>query len=257
MSLVDLVVTGILADPRWLWVVAAAVLAALVRGFTGFGAAMVFVPVASAIYEPKVAVVALFIVDAIATFPLIFRAVHRCRWADVTCLAVGAAVTIPLGVHVLLIADSELLRWIISLSILGLVAVMASGWRYKTHPPLLARVGIGGVSGFAGGIANLYGPPIVLFWLGGQSSAAVARANIIVFFAIIAVVSGLTYWWNGLFSTHTLMLSVGLTPFYALAVWLGAQSFRLAPDVVFRRLALALIAIIAVASLPGWGTYWR
>lgn len=250
-------VTGLLADPRWFWVAAAAVLAALVRGFTGFGAAMVFVPVASAIYEPKVAVVVLFIVDGIITLPLIFRAIHQCHWPDVMCLAVGAALTIPLGVHVLLVTDSELLRWLISLSILGLVTVMASGWRYKKHPPLFACVGVGGVSGFAGGVANLYGPPIVLFWLGGQSNAATVRANIIVFFAVIAVVSGLTYWWNGLFSARTLTLSIGLMPFYAAAVWLGARSFRLASEGMFRWLALALIAVIAVATLPGWGSFWH
>jgi uncharacterized protein len=218
---------------------------------------MVFIPVASAIYEPKVAVVVLFVVDGIVTFPLVFKAIHECRWPDVMCLAVGAAFAIPLGVHVLLITDSVLLRWLISLCILGLVAVMASGWRYQKRPPVLACVGVGGVSGFAGGIANLYGPPIVLFWLGGQSSAATVRANIIVFFAVISVVSGLTYWWNGLFSERTLTLSVGLIPFYAAAVWLGARSFHGTSDVLFRRLALALIAIIAVASLPGWESLWH
>ena len=249
-------VTSILSDPRWVWVAAAAILAALVRGFTGFGAAMVFIPVASAIYEPKVAVVVLFIVDGVVTFPLVFKAIRECHWPDVTCLTVGAAFAIPLGVHVLLITDSILLRWLISFSILILVAVMASGWRYQKRPPVAACVGVGAVSGFAGGIANLYGPPIVLFWLGGQSSAATVRANIIVFFALITVVSGLTYWWNGLFSARVLALSIGLMPLYAAAVWLGARSFRFASEVLFRWFALALIAIIAIASLPGWESLW-
>lgn len=255
--MLESLLTSVLADPRWFWVAAAAVLAALVRGFTGFGAAMVFVPVASAIYEPKVAVVVLFIVDGIVTFPLVFKAIHQCRWPDVVCLAVGATLTIPLGVYVLLITDAALLRWLISLSILGLVAVMASGWRYKKHPPPLACVGVGSVSGFAGGVANLYGPPIVLFWLGGQLNVATVRANIIVFFAVTAVVSGATYWWNGLFSARTLTLSIGLMPFYAAAVWLGARSFRRISERVFRWFALALIALIAIASLPGWGPLWK
>ncbi len=255
--MLESLVTEILADPRWFWVAAAAVLAALVRGFSGFGAAMIFVPVASAIYEPKVAVVVLFIVDGIVTFPLVFKAIRQCWWPDVTCLSAGAVLTIPVGVYVLLITDAQLLRWFISLSILGLVAVLATGWRYKRQPPRLACVGVGGLSGFAGGVANLYGPPMVLFWLGGQSGAVTVRANIIVFFAITAVVAGLTYWWNGLFLRRTLIVSIGLIPFYAAAVWLGARSFRHASEALFRRLALVLIAIIAVASLPGWGSFWR
>jgi uncharacterized membrane protein YfcA len=251
-SSVELLITTILSDARWLWVAAAAVLAALVRGFTGFGAAMVFIPVASALYDPKVAVVVLFLVDGAITFPLVFKAIYQCRWPDVTYLTVGAAFAVPLGVHVLLITDSVLLRWLISFSILVLIAMMASGWRYEKRPPIAACVGVGAVSGFAGGIANLYGPPIVLFWLGGQSSAASVRANIIVFFALVTVVSGLTYWWNGLFSTRVLTLSIGLMPLYAVAVWLGARSFRAASEVLFRWFALVLIVVIAVASLPGW-----
>ena len=257
MSLLEVSVTGVLSDPRWLFVAAAAVLAALVRGFTGFGSAMIFIPVASAIYEPKVAVVVLLIVDGIITFPLVFKAIYQCRWPDVVCLTVGAALAVPLGVHILLITDAELLRWFISVAILGLVAVLASGWRYQKRPPVLACLGVGGASGLAGGIANLYGPPIILFWLGGQSNAATVRANIIVFFALITVVAGLTYWWNGLFSAHTLTLSVGLMPFYAVALWLGARSFRSASEVLFRRFALALIAVIAVASVPGWESLFR
>src|SRR5882672_12486218 len=52
-----------LIDERFAWVAAAAALAGLVRGFSGFGSAMIFVPVASAIYEPRIAVVLLFIFD--------------------------------------------------------------------------------------------------------------------------------------------------------------------------------------------------
>ena len=48
-----------------LGVTAAAALAGLVRGFSGFGAAMVFVPIAGALYSPEQAVVLLFLTDTV------------------------------------------------------------------------------------------------------------------------------------------------------------------------------------------------
>lgn len=72
-----------LMDERFAWVAAAAALAGLVRGFSGFGAAMIFVPVAGAIYEPKIAVVLLFIFDGLATAPMLVPAFRRCIWREV------------------------------------------------------------------------------------------------------------------------------------------------------------------------------
>ena len=92
-------------DTSWYWVALAAGLAGLVRGFTGFGAAMVYIPIASAVYEPVVAVVTLFIVDAIIQIPLVYRAVHRCRWSEVLPLALGATLTVPVGVYALRVSD--------------------------------------------------------------------------------------------------------------------------------------------------------
>ncbi len=242
-------------DASWYWVAAAAALAGLVRGFAGFGAAMVYIPVASAIYEPVIAVVTLFIVDATIQVPLVYRAVGQCRWSEVLPLALGAALTVPVGVYALRVSDPEVLRWFISGTILVLVVILATGWRYQRRPPTLASFGVGGVAGFAGGVASLYGPPMVLFWLGGQSDAPTVRANVIVFFALIAVVSGLAFWWNDLFTQQIFEIALLLIPFYAIAIWLGARSFRFASERIFRFIAFALIAVIAVSSLPAWAAF--
>ena len=93
---------------------------------------------------------------------------------------------------------------------------------------------------------------MIIFWLGGQSNAPTVRANIITFFALIAVVSGLSFWWNDLFTRETFQIALVLIPIYGIAIWLGARSFRFASERVFRFIAFALIAVIAVASLPAW-----
>ena len=239
-----------LGGPQLPWLALAALGAGLVRGFAGFGAAMIFIPVASALIDPKAAVILLFVIDGIATLPLLAPAVRICRWSEIMPLIVGATLTVPLGVQALVLMDPVLLRWIICGAILLAVAAMATGWRYSRRPSMPVTVGIGGMAGLTGGAASLSGPPVVLFWLGGQSAAPTVRANMIVFLGISTAIAGAAYWWNGLFTTEQIARSALLLPVYAAAIWLGAHSFRHASESLFRRLAFGLIAFAALGSLP-------
>lgn len=69
------------SDPRLWWIAGVALLAGFVRGFTGFGAGMIFIPAASAIYDPVVAIVLLFLIDTAAS-------IRSCRRISAT--AAGA-----------------------------------------------------------------------------------------------------------------------------------------------------------------------
>src|SRR3546814_17919088 len=86
------------------------------------------------------------------------------------------------------------MRWAISRSILLAVGVLASGWRLKRalYTPGTAAVGV--LSGLAGGAAALYGPPLILFWLGGSAGAAPVRDQLYPIIGLQAVVAGITLW---------------------------------------------------------------
>lgn len=232
---------------------AAAVMAGLVRGFTGFGPAMVFTPVASAIYGPAVAVPILFLMDALVSVPVVARSVRQCHWREVLPISAGAALTIPFGVRMLVQTDPALFRWALCLAILLAAAALASGWRYRRTPSLPVTLGAGGLSGFGGGFAGLYGPPIILFWLGGRSDAATVRANIFVYFALVTFVAGASYWYSELFSQDVLRLALFLLPVYAGAFWLGTRFFHPSREALYRWLALTLCALAALAGIPLWG----
>lgn len=246
-----------LLSSAFLWTALAAVLAGLIRGFSGFGAAMVFLPVASAVYEPRQAVILLYIADSIASLPMMLPALRRCEWREVIPVALGATLTIPLGVALLASTDPLLLRWLISGLILLSVLALASGWRYQRRPPPLACVGVGGMAGFCSGLAGLAGPPVILFWLTGQALAATVRANIIAFFAYTTLINGLSYAWHGLFNSTAILLGLCLIPCYAMALQFGVRRFSKTSEQFYRRLAFTLIGLIAISSLPVFGTFWQ
>lgn len=236
-----------------MWLAAAALtLAGLVRGFSGFGAAMTFVPVASALYSPPQAVATMFLVDVAASAPLAIGVLRHAQWRAVLLIFAGAAAMVPLGAWLLLHADPTPLRWAISLFILAAVAAMASGWRYSGTPGPFGTFAIGNASGLMSGLASLGGPPVVLFWLGGGGAATVVRANIITYFFCNSLNSGLAFTSQGLFTAERLGFAAVLAPFYVVAILAGIRGFRFAGERFYRRLALSLCAASAAASLPLW-----
>ena len=225
-------------------------LAGAVRGFTGFGTALVFMPLASGIVAPWQAVIILYIIDSVTALPLVPNAVRTCTWSEVAPLSIGAAVTVPIGAYFLLTIDPTSLRWALAALALGAVAILASGWRYQDVPGRLVSAAVGASAGVLGGLCSFWGPPIAIFWLGGQSRAATVRANIIVFLAAMSCVSGVTYAAHGLFEVHVVALALVLMPVYGVAVWVGTALFPYASDSAFRRIAYMIITGAAITSVP-------
>lgn len=225
------------------------VIAGLVRGFTGFGQAMVFVPPVSVLLSPAAAVLLLFFVDGFITLPMVVGAARRCRWGEVLPIVIGTAITAPFGAMVLAQADPGLLAKGLAVIVLLAVGLLASGWRYTRILPKTAVVGVGAAAGFTGTLAGLYGPPIVLFWLGGTADASTVRANLITFFGLATVVSGASFWLSDLFTWEVTLMALWLIPLYGVMLWLGAKGFGRATEKLYRYTALVVAGIMSAVSM--------
>jgi uncharacterized protein len=235
-----------------LLVAAAALIAGLARGFSGFGGALIFTPLASALVGPRVAAPILFLIDAVAAAPLIPNAWRNAQRGTVATMALGALVGTPLGAFVLLHADPTAIRWGLCVVVLAMLALLVSGWRYRRAPSAPVTIGVGAVAGFLSGFAQVGGPPVVAYWLGGTIPAATVRANIILFFAVTTVMTAVTYTAGGVLTANVFVLSLAVGPLYALGLWLGTHMFSRANEQTFRRACYVLIAAAAVISLPLW-----
>jgi uncharacterized membrane protein YfcA len=238
------------ADPRLPLAIAIAVLAGTVRGFSGFGSALIYVPLMSTLYEPLIAAATIFLIDFLAGVPFAVRAFPHCRWSDVIPLTLGAGVMVPVGAAALGVLDPIITRWIIAVIVLGALVVLASGWRYHGRPRLPVTLGVGALAGLFGGISQMSGPPVVVYWLGGAIEAAIVRANLMMFFALTSIVSGVTYFFNGFFTARAVAVALAVGPAYGLAMILGARLFHGASERTFRLVAYVIIAAAAVMSLP-------
>ncbi|MGL4635682.1 MAG: TSUP family transporter [Beijerinckiaceae bacterium] len=240
------------AEPSTLLILSlTALLGGMVRGFTGFGFAMVFVPIASVVVGPVTAVALIWFIDLPFVFPLAAMAFRQTEWREVIPLFIGATLLFPVGVWMLTSIDPVTARWVIALLILSAVATLSTGWRYKGAPGKPLSIGVGGISGITSGLASLGGMPIAVFWLAAQkSNPRQAKINMNAYLGTMTFVSGAVLWWNGILTWATVQAAAVLCVPFGFGLLAGFRMFDLASEQTFRRVAYMVITFAALAALP-------
>lgn len=227
----------------------AAMIAGTIRGFSGFGAAMVKAPVLSMLFGPPVAVALMSIMEIPALPQVLRTALRESHWRRVLPVALPAMVAIPIGTWVLTHVDAELLRRVISFTVIGVVALMA----IKRMPTLVKRLrndGIAGfLAGFLGASTGIGGPPLILYFMSTGEEASRVRGDLFGFFFISSVTGLISFTAFGLITPKTVLLGLLLAPLYMVGLWLGGRLFPMASEGTFRTIALTLLTIIAVGTL--------
>lgn len=236
--------------PAAIFTIGAAVLAGLARGFSGFGAAMVFVPLASATLTPVVAMPVLLIADIIASSLLIVHSFRTCHWPDVRRVVIGGMIGVPIGNQIVTMADPITVRWAITILIFGSLIAMLAGWRFRRPEATPVAAGVGLVSGLMSGLAQIGGPPIVMYWISTRMETGRMRVNLVVYFSLLMWLSLALFIAKGLVNSPVLWLAAAAVPGYALGVWAGGAMFGLASPETFRRIAMALVALATLVGIP-------
>ncbi len=233
--------------------IGATALGGLVRGFTGFGFAMVFMPLASLVIGPVAALGLIWVIDLPFALPLAARSARRAEWSEVIPLLLAATMTLPLGLALLTWLEPKTMRWIVALLVLAAVTLMASGWRYHGKPGIPLSLGVGSLSGLFNGLSSIGGMPLAIFWLGAQrNDRHMARANLQTFFGLSTIVSGVMLTLKSIVTLSSLAMALPLFAIYGAGLWIGTHAFRLASEQTFRRIAYLVIFLSALVSLPLW-----
>jgi len=220
------------------------------RGFSGFGAALIFMPLASSLAAPRLVAALLLVIDFVSAAPLVPNAFKNADRRATAIMVAGALVGVPIGTWFLSRLDPVTTRWIISGFVTALLALLLSGWRYRGKDHAAISVGVGSVSGFCSGLAQTGGPPIVGYWLGRPIAAPIARANILLFFGASDCFSLVSYSVTGLITLESLRFSLLVGPVYGLGVGFGASLFGRASDRLFRAICYGLIVLALIIGLP-------
>jgi len=223
--------------------------AGIIRGYSGFGFAMVAVTSISLVLPPAQVVPLVLVLEVLASVKLVPQVWKDIDWYSLRWLLAGSLAATPFGVYLLSTLPAEPMRIFISAVVLAAALLLLSGWAWRRMPgrPLILSTGV--ACGLLNGAAAIGGPPVILFYLSSPAGVTVSRASIIAYFLGIDVMSLMMASIQGLTTVKTLtMTALCLVPLY-LGVTLGSRMFIRADQESFRRHVLILLILLSIAGL--------
>lgn len=222
----------------------------VILGMTGFGNAMIALPLMLLFMDPKLAIpvmkaASLFsqlAMQAIGRFPI--------DWKLLMSLAVPAILGTFIGAALLDISNPQLIVNAVAIIILifSFVSLLDIKWIGKGNK----RMGpvIGFVAGVLGGSVTLSGPPVVLFLSYGHADDKQRfRGTLLMFFTIEIIATLLSYAYFGLFRQEHLAIVLKISLAMFLGLWVGIRIFARFSNETFRKVILISLILLSLGII--------
>jgi len=227
---------------------AAFLVAAFVRGYSGFGFSALIVTSSALVANPLHFVAVVMICEFMMTFQQARGVWQAVSWWRVRMLMAGALAGVPLGLWALTGIGADAARVVISVYVLAMCAALLAGWTMPREAGRPAHVGVGVISGMANA-AGMGGLPVAVFFAAQPIAAAVFRATLIAYFAALDIWTLPLMWGHGLVSRDTLVVTLAALPLIGFGTWLGGRHFLNTDPQDFRRFSIMLLAGLALLGL--------
>lgn len=236
-------------DTRLIFAVVSVFAAGLIRGFSGFGSALINAPILSLIWGPTVGVPIAALVEIAPAIQLTPKAVKIAHWNTVWALAIPAVILMPLGTFILVSVPADDMRRAIGAIVLVAALILWSGWRYRGPRGTGPAIGVGLFGGALAGATGVAGPPVILYLMSSDDSPALTRANLISYFTIILAGFVVVLAAKGLITVEVAwLIGVLLLPF-VVGTAIGTKMFPLASERTFRIIALTTLTVSSLYVL--------
>jgi uncharacterized membrane protein YfcA len=220
-------------------------LTAIMRGYTGFGFALVAVPLLALIADPVTAVPMVLLLEVVGSLQLLPGLWRSAHLRSVMMLVAGALVATPIGLYGLASLPADVMRLVIGLVVLATTCALAAGLKASGEPGAPATFGVGILSGLLNGAAAMSGPPVVLFYLNAHTAMHVGRASIILYFLLSDAVAIGFAGASGLLVSSTAVLAAVTIPALFLGQAIGTRLFRSALQRHYRIVAIVILLAVS------------
>lgn len=224
-------------------------LSGLIHGYTGFGAALILVPLFALLFGSVEAVAISVIVGMIGSAQLYPAALRNARWRELLPVCAAIIVCTPAGIAVLVNLDGEIIRRAMGVFVFLAASILISGWVYRGPRGVIASAAAGGLAGGITGATGVGGPPLALYFLAAPQPVEVQRANIVIAVGVVIIMVLGSLFFDGDIGVETLQRAIILSPAYVLGTWSGGRLFKIAPKEYFRRVALWLLLATGIGIL--------
>ncbi|HWV61889.1 MAG TPA: sulfite exporter TauE/SafE family protein [Sphingopyxis sp.] len=224
--------------------------AAYVRGLTGFGMAIILVPLLGILIPPGEAVVMGILLQLLIGPVGIGHIIADADRETALPIGLAAMATTPIGMYVLDLTPADIARLLITLAAVGaFVAVLLPKKPEGHRPGRLAVAGTGITSGILTGFAAMPGPPVVPFYLRRRIDPKVARASMLMIFFMTAIAGTLASLWLGIATWRLFLMAVLLFLPMWLGNYVGARHFGRVPPHIWQAMVALVLGVAAVSAV--------
>lgn len=197
------------------WQIAVALAAALgasfVRGLTGFGMAILLVPILALALPPVEAVV---LGNCLSLFIGLTEIRTLVRESERTAWVIGAlvVVTTPVGLWALFSTTPDIARLVIALIAFSAFLAILLPRRGSGVPGRLVTGTVGVLSGLMTGYAGMPGPPVVPYYAGRALPRVTIKASMLLIFTIAASAGIASAAWLGILRWELPLFALVMLP---------------------------------------------
>ena len=231
-------------------VIGIAFLAAGCQSLTGFGSALVAVPLLSLYLDAKLAVVISTFLSTIVSTPLIFEVRRQLHLLKVMPLAIGGVIGVPVGLVILKVVDAGVLKILVAVVVILACALvfLAPRLTFGGRNTLSGLI-TGALSGVLRASTSMAGPPVVLYTLSHEQEIEEFRSTVLGVFLVTGVLTLPGFILADLVSRDAVIATAVALPGIAVGLLVGATLRARVQPKLFRTLVLAVLVITSIGVI--------
>jgi uncharacterized protein len=228
-------------------------IATLTQTVTGFGVALVSMPLLLLVLDIQVAAPLVALVAGVAEVLLLVYYRANLNGRAVARLIVASLVGIPLGVTLLQQVDAGVITAVLGFVVLiyALYNLIGAYWGWRL--PVLAHTGwayaFGFVSGVLGGAYNISGPPVIIYGNCRRWSPAEFKSNLQGFFLVGSCAVIATHALRGNLTPIVWQNFLIALPAIFLALLVGFQMDKYVNPARFQRVVMVVLVVLGIRLL--------
>jgi len=216
------------------------------QSLTGFGLALVMMPILVSLLGIQIAAPLVALIAALAEISLLIQYRESLNVKAVWRLSIASFVTIPIGVYALHWLDEKVTTTLLGILLIGYALYALANLRLPTLEHPIWGYSFGLVAGFLSGAYNTPGPPVIIFGNCRRWEPAEFKGNLQGFFLLNSAIVLVSHIWQGNLSPdvwQSLLLSL---PAIILGLWLGLRLDSYINPAIFRKVVLVALIFLGL-----------
>ena len=225
--------------------------AATINGALGYGFSSITVPVALLFYTNRILNPALVLVELVINGYVLFinRKSIPNIWWRVAPILIGLLIGVSIGSYILSLVHPAWVKFVTYFMLLPLILLQAAGIRKPIQAEKAIAIPFGMAIGTLYSVTTISGPPLALLFNNQGYAKQDFRAALGVIRVGEGVLTGIAYYFIGLYSYDSMEIIPYIVPSVLLGIPLGHYLIRWIDPETFRRICMAFDALVVAFGL--------